>query len=139
MTGKKEDMEIVFPGGKKVDAFYKGFKIETDQAKHHGGGASAPAPFDLFITSFGTCAGIYVLEFCEKRGFPPEKIKLYLKTERDTESGMLNRIKIEIALPHDFPEKYKKAVVKAAELCTVTRHLLKPPVIDVSTRTGEQR
>jgi len=34
-------------------------------------------------------------------------------------------------LPPDFPEKYKEAAIKAAEQCTVKKHLLKPPVINV--------
>lgn len=67
-------MEIIFPGGKKVNALYKGFTIETDQSKSDEGEASAPAPFDLFLASIGTCAGIYVIRFFEKRELstPPD-------------------------------------------------------------------
>jgi len=130
----KKEMIIVFPGGKKVDAHYKGFKIETDQSERSGGKGSAPAPFDLFITSIGTCAGIYVLSFCQERNIPTHNIKLVLRTERNHETRMIARIEIEIQLPPEFPEKYKRAVVKAAELCTVTRHLYNPPVFDVHTK-----
>lgn len=129
-----KDMEIVFPGGKKVDALYKGFKIETDQSKCNGGEASRPAPFDLFLASLGTCAGIYVLRFCQERGIPTDKIKLILRTERNKETWMITRIKIEIQLPPEFPEKYKQAVIKAAELCAVTKHLFDPPKIVVSAK-----
>ena len=130
----KQDMEIVFPGGKKVDAHYKGFKIETDQSKRSGGKGSAPAPFDLFLTSIGTCAGIYVLSFCQERKILADKIKLVLRTERNRESWMVTKIEIEIQVPPEFPAKYREAVVKAAELCTVTKHLYNPPVFDVHTR-----
>ena len=134
----KKDMEIIFPGGKKVDALYKGFEIKTDQSKRSGGEGSAPAPFDLFLTSIGTCAGIYVLSFCQERDIPADKIKLILRTERDRESWMITEIKIEIQLPPEFPEKYKEAVVKAAELCTVTKHMYNPPAINIYTeiKTG---
>ena len=30
-------MEITFPGGKKVDALFKGFTIQTDQLERDGG------------------------------------------------------------------------------------------------------
>ncbi len=133
----KRDMEIVFPGGKKVDAFYKGFKIETDQSERSGGRGSAPAPFDLFLTSIGTCAGIYVLSFCQERNIRSDEMKLILSTERDQKSKMINIIKIEIQLPSEFPVKYKEAIVKAAELCTVTKHLYNPPVFDVCTKIQE--
>ena len=127
----KKDMEIIFPGGKKVDALYKGFEIKTDQSRRSGGEGSAPAPFDLFLTSIGTCAGIYVLSFCQERDIPADKIKLILHTERDRESWMITEIKIEIQLSPEFPAKYKEAVVKAAELCTVTKHLYDPPAVNV--------
>ena len=53
------DMKVYFPGGKRVYADYGGFTIETDQPARGGGDDSAPAPFDLFLASIGTCAGIY--------------------------------------------------------------------------------
>lgn len=130
----KKDMEIVFPGGRKVNALYKGFTIQTDQPKYAGGEGSGPAPFDLFLASLGTCAGIYVLRFCQERNIPNDDIKLILSTERDQKSKMINKIKIEIQLPSEFPVKYKEAVVKAAELCTVTKHLYNPPVFDVCAK-----
>ena len=131
------DMEIVFPGGQKVDAFYKGFRIETDQAKRHGGEASAPAPFDLFLASLGTCAGIYVLNFCRERSIPTEEVRLVLRTERNRETRMIQRINVEIRLPSAFPSKYREAVVKAAELCTVTKHLFNPPEMVVEAKINE--
>lgn len=127
------NMEIVFPGGKQVDALYKGFTIKTDQPEYRGGEGSAPAPFDLFLTSIGTCAGFYVLAFCQKRDISTDKIRIILRTEKDVEVNMINKISIEIQLPQDFPDKYKDAIIKAAEACTITKHLQKPPVIDIYT------
>ncbi|HSO23567.1 MAG TPA: hypothetical protein VLT81_11690, partial [Chondromyces sp.] len=60
-------MTVRFPGGARVEADYNGFEIATDQARDSGGEASAPEPFDLFLASIATCAGIYVLRFCQKR------------------------------------------------------------------------
>ncbi|NQT85016.1 OsmC family protein [bacterium] len=131
------DMEIVFPGGKKVDALYKGFTIKTDQAPYAGGDGSAPAPFDLFLVSIGTCAGVYVLSFCQKRDIPTDRVKLILKTEKDRKKRMLSRIEIEIQLPEGFPEKYREAVIRSAELCAVTKHMYDPPRIDVRATIGE--
>ncbi len=133
------NMEIVFPGGKKVDAIYKGFTIRTDQPKYSGGDGSAPAPFDLFLASIGTCVGIYVLVFCQERSIPIEEVKLILQTERNKETKMIRKITIEIQLPSEFPEKYKEAMIKAAELCSVKKHLYNPPLFDIYTKTRETR
>jgi len=85
------DMEIVFPGGKRVDANYKGFNIKTDQSTFAGGENSAPAPFDYFLVSIGTCAGIYVLSFCQQRNISTEGIKIIQRLIRNEQLKKLKR------------------------------------------------
>ena len=126
-------MEIYFDGNKKVNANYKGFIIKTDQPVKAGGDNTAPAPFDLFLASMGTCAGIYVKLFCDQRQIPTDNIKLIQTTEFNNETHLIGKVKIDIKLPADFPEKYKNAVINAANLCTVKKHLFNPPAIEVVT------
>lgn len=124
------DMEVFFPGNLKVHARYKGFVIETDQAQKDGGEGSAPAPFDLFLASLGTCAGLYVLSFLQKRELPLEGAGLVMSTERDPETKLVTKVKLEIKVPAGFPEKYRQAVIRAAETCAVKRHLDIPPAFE---------
>ena len=128
------DMRISFPGGKKVDAEYKGFTIRTDQSVMSGGDGSAPAPFDLFLASIGTCAGVYILRFCQERNIPTRNINLLLKTQRDSESKRIKKISIDINLPQDFPEKYENAVRQTADLCAVKKHIIKAPEFEINTK-----
>lgn len=128
------DMKIFFPGGKKVNAIYKGFTIKTDQSEDDGSRGSAPAPFDLFLASIGTCTGIYVLLFCQARHIPTERLKLILHTERNEETKLISKIDIEIQLPEEFPEKYMDQLVRVAEKCTVKKNLGSPPVFDIYTK-----
>lgn len=127
------DMKVYFPGNKRVYADYKGFTIETDQPAHGGGDDSAPAPFDLFIASIGTCAGIFMLGFMQQRNIPTEGAGITLRTERDPETKLVSNITLDLHLPPEFPEKYKDAVINAVELCTVKRHLHQPPTFTVNT------
>lgn len=130
------DMEIYFPGNKKVYADYKGFTIATDQPERAGGDGTAPAPFDLFLASIGTCAGIYVLGFMQQRGLDPAGTSLSMSLEHDPEAHLVSKVKMEIKLPADFPEKYKEAVIRAADLCAVKRHLHQPPTFEITTTIG---
>jgi putative redox protein len=116
-------IEVIFAGNKKVNARIDGFLIETDQAVHAGGDASAPQPFTLFLASLATCAGIYVKSFCDQRNIPTDAIHLTMETVKDPLAKMIARIEIRIHVPMDFPEKYEQAVINAAELCAVKRHL----------------
>ena len=126
------DMEVYFPGNKRVHARYKGFVIETDQPVGAGGDDSAPAPFDLFIASLGTCAGIYVLSFMEQRGLSTEGAGITVSLERDPETRLVSKVSLQIKLPPDFPPKYVDAVIRAAEMCAVKRHLENPPVLETT-------
>ena len=125
-------MEIFFEDGKKVNADFNGHIIKTDQPIQAGGGGTAPAPFDLFLASIGTCAGIYVKSFCDQRGIPSDKIRIIQTMEYNQETRLIGSIKLEIKLPADFPEKYKDAVINSANLCTVKKHLLNAPEIKVT-------
>jgi putative redox protein len=126
-------MEITFDGGKVVTAHTSQHSIKTDQPASHGGENSAPSPFELFLASIGTCAGIYVKSFCVNRKISTESIKIIQTTEYDKESGLPVNIKIDIKLPGDFPEIYKEAVVRAAQLCKVKKTIANPPLFEVIT------
>lgn len=126
------EMIITLEGKATVTAHYNGHIIITDQPQPSSDN-SAPAPFDLFLASIGTCAGIYVKSFCSQRGIPTNNIKLVQTIEIDPMKHMVSKINLDIQLPVDFPEKYKSAVIHAAELCTVKKHLHNPPVISVSS------
>ena len=130
------DMEVYFPGGKKVNARYKGFTVETDQPVAEGGDNSAPSPFDLFMLSIGTCAGYYVLTFLQQRGLSTEGAGLTLRRDIDPATHLPSKVYMDIKLPADFPEKYRDAVVRTAEGCTVKRALKSPPAFETTATIG---
>lgn len=120
-------MEITFPGNKKVNASFHGFEIKTDQPEFAGGDNSAPTPFDLFLASLGTCAGIFLISFFQNRNLSSEGLKLELDFEWNKEKHLLDKVKFTVTLPKDFPEKYIDAVKKSIDLCTVKRTIANPP------------
>lgn len=131
-------MEIVvdFPGGVRVNAQFGPFTVATDQPPP-GGEGTAPSPFDVFLASLAACAGYFVLRFCQQRDISTEGLRVVQRTETDPETHMVSKIKIEIQLPSNFPDKYKDAVIRSADQCTVKRHLLRPPAFDIYTVTND--
>jgi putative redox protein len=127
------EMTVDFPGGSRVDAHFGGFTVATDQPPE----ASAPTPFAMFLSSIATCAGIYVLGFCQQRGLPTEDIRIVQRSHRDPATSMIGNIDIEIIVPPTFPEKYRSSLIRAAELCAVKKHIEKPPAFDITTRVLE--
>jgi putative redox protein len=126
-------MEITFDGGKVVTAHFHGHSIRTDQPVANGGENSAPSPFDLFLASIGTCAGVYVKSFCDNRKIPTDGIKVIQHAEYDKETGLPTDINIEIQLPEGFPEKYIASVVSVAELCKVKKTIIAQPKFQITS------
>lgn len=123
--------KITLEGNKKISAQVREFTLQTDQPAEDGGENAAPTPFELFLASIGTCAGFFIASFCQSRSIPTENISIVQTVYRDDVTHMVGKITLDVTLPPDFPQKYKAAVIKAADACTVKRHLLLPPEIEV--------
>lgn len=124
-------MEILvdFPGGSRVDAHFGNYSIPTDQPP----AASAPTPFAVFLSSIGTCAGIYVLGFCRQRNLSTDGIQIVERIHSNPLNSMVEKIELEIQIPPSFPEKYRDSLIRSAELCAVKKHLENPPTFSITT------
>lgn len=126
------EIVVTHGGQKKIDATVNGFTIHTDQSKEYGGESTAPEPFALFLSSLATCAGIYVVGFCQTRDIPTDGIRLVQDHKFDEKTGRLLAIDLRVEVPPDFPAKYHKSLIKAAKYCTVKRTIEEPPPMEVS-------
>ena len=131
------EMEISFPGGKKVDSHFKGFSVHTDQPQKVGGDGTAPSPTELFLASIGTCAGYFAIIFCDKRKLNTDGLKMRVDFQANKKTYMIENVVVKITLPPDFPEKYKDALIKAIDLCHVKKHFTDPPEFEYLTAIAE--
>lgn len=129
------EVVVSLNGGRKVTAHLpEGFTIITDQPLDEGGGGSAPTPFDYFLASLATCAGVYVSDFCSHRDIPVDDITLHQDAKwsvDDKGKHHLESVALRIKLPDNFPEKYRRAIVRVAEMCAVKQTILNPPAFSV--------
>ena len=130
---KRSLVEVSFPDGKKIDAKIGEFTINTDQAIANGGDESAPEPFQLFLASIATCAGIYALSFCQSRNIPPDGMSLSMECDWDEDKKRYPKMSIDLRLPEGFDEKYREAVVRSMDLCSVKKHMMDPPEFEITT------
>ncbi len=120
------NLKVKFPGGLRVDAEYGPFTIPTNQD------GSAPPPFALFLASIGTCAGIYVLSFCMQRGISTEGLEITQDMDINPLTNTIRKVTLDIHLPENFPEKYKDAVIRAADQCAVKKHFEETPEFEIN-------
>jgi ribosomal protein S12 methylthiotransferase accessory factor len=123
----KETIHVCFPGGKRVDATIGGMTIHTDQPVANGGEGQAPEPFQLFMVAIATCVGIYALEFCHVREIPTNEMALTMRYEYEAKTGLCERLLIDLKVPPEFPEKYRAAVVRVMDHCSVKKMMMNPP------------
>jgi putative redox protein len=130
------DIRVTFPGGRRVDASFGNHVLHTDQTPEHGGEGAFPEPYDLFLASLATCAGVYVLGFCLARGISTEGIEIVQRHRFAGDTHRLESVELELSLPAAFPDKYRAAVVRAAEGCKVRKTLATPPDVHVTLSTA---
>ncbi len=127
------EMIIDFPGGSRVDAHFGKFTVATDQPP----AAGAPTPFAVFLSSIGTCAGIYVLGFCQQRGIPTDGVRIVQHVYSNPLTHMVDKIDLDIQVSSNFPDKYRDSLIRSAELCAVKKHLENPPAFEITTTKVE--
>lgn len=114
-------VSVDFPANKQVDARILGHHIPTDQSPSNGGEGLAPEPFQLFLASIATCAGIYAVSFCQERGLPAP-LGLDMDIARE-EGGLISSLTLVLRVESDFPAKYDRAIARAMGLCAVKKQL----------------
>jgi ribosomal protein S12 methylthiotransferase accessory factor len=125
-------MEVRFPGNLAVEAKVGNFVVRTDQPAAAGGDESAPSPYGLFLASLATCAGYFAVRFCRERDIDTEGMVLTASFERDSANHRLEKTSLHLTLPIGFPEKYKKAIIRAMDECTVKKAIQDPPAFEVT-------
>ena len=124
-------MEIQFGQGKRIDAVFNGFRVNTDQSVKQGGGGSAPTPYEYFLSSLGTCAGIFVYSFCQSRKIPTDGLKMNLTFAFNPKEHIVEQVNVHVDTPSDFPEKYQAAIIRAIDQCAVKKSLSMPPQFNI--------
>lgn len=134
--GNTTTLSVSLPGGRRVDAKVGNHVVRTDQPKDNGGEDTAPSPFELFLTSIGTCAGIFIQGFCARRDIPYRDIRIEQRMDF-SEDGTLKAVDLEVLLPAGFPEKYREAIVKVAEQRSVKKAIAAQPHFKVTTTLAQ--
>lgn len=124
-------IEVSFPGGKRVDAQIGDRVISTDQSRRQGGSDSAPGPFDLFLASIATCAGVYALAFCHARDLPTEGLKIRQEVIDDPAARLPGEIRLHVTPPLGFPEALRPALLRAIGACKVKKTIAHAPAFEI--------
>jgi len=125
-------IEVNLLAGQQLKASFGEHEIISDQSVNAGGKAEHPEPFDYFLASMPLCAAFYMRKFCQQRDISTEGLKVVQNNENIGEDHYKKKITLEVTIPEDFPTKYKKALLAAANTCTVKKVVQAMPEFEIS-------
>lgn len=127
---------VTWNGGARFTADIRGHKVPVDQPAKGGGDDSAPMPVELLPASLGTCVALYVQRFLATRSIDASGLSVQVTAVGAANPNRLARFDVDVNIPGGVPEKYREAVKRAAEGCTVHHTLAQPPEITVAITEG---
>jgi ribosomal protein S12 methylthiotransferase accessory factor len=125
-------IEVTMLDGQKLKASFGEYEIISDQSREAGGQEQYPEPFSYFLASMPLCAAFYIRKFCEQRDICTNGIKVFQDNSSIGEDKYQKKFSISVELPSSFPKKYKKAVMAAANTCTVKKVVQAMPEFEIS-------
>jgi len=127
---------VSWDGGVRFTADIRGHKLTVDQPRRGGGEDSAPTPLELVPAALGTCVALYVQQFLTTRSLDPTGMTVEVNAVGAANPNRVSRFEVEVKIPGGVPEKYRDAVKRAAEGCTVHHTLTQGPEIAVTVAEG---
>ena len=126
------EISVTMLAGQKLQASFGKHKIISDQSINMGGQEEYPEPFDYFLASMPLCAAFYIRKFCQQRDISTQGIQVSQANESLSEEKFKKQLRLTVKLPDDFPVKYRKAVLAAANSCTVKKVIQAMPEFEIS-------
>ncbi|NQY64999.1 MAG: OsmC family protein [Alteromonadaceae bacterium] len=124
-------IEVSLLEGQQLQAKFGEHLLISDQSKSVGGQEQYPEPFDYFLASMPLCAAFFIRKFCEQRELSTEGIKVTQNNENTGDEKHKKKMMLSVELPDNFPNKYRKALLSAANTCTVKKVIQAMPEFEI--------
>jgi uncharacterized OsmC-like protein len=125
---------VVHHGDDQFDIVVRGHRITVDQPEEVGGQDTAATPTELFVSALAACVGFYARRFLARHRLP-EHVEVDCKWWMDKAPSRVGAVEISVSVPYLPPDKVDR-FQKAIEHCTVHNTLLRPPHVEISTKTS---
>jgi putative redox protein len=111
---------------KRVEVQVGNHTLITDHKEDRGGMDAGPSMGATFLAGLVACTASTLRGYCKQHELPiPEKV--IANVELDDDSETVSSVTFDVVVPADFPENRYKALIKAADYCTMKIWWLHPP------------
>ena len=80
------------------------------------------SPGRLFLATLGACAGLYAVRFCQRHDIPYQGLTIRVDDQSAESPPRVAAAQISLTFPQPIPDKYRGAVLRAADQCYVKHH-----------------
>ncbi len=126
------EVDILYAGGKQFEAVARDHVITIDQPFDDFGGDRGMTPPELFLSSLGSCAAYYVVEYLNARRLPSEGTRVRVRGVKGGKPTRIVSLALDIEVPRlTLDDRTRRGLEAAAQLCLVHQTLQNPPHVDV--------
>jgi putative redox protein len=122
---------VTWDGGVRFTADVRGHKLTVDQPPQGGGQDAGPMPLELLPASLATCVALYVQQFLVTRGLDAAGMQVQVAAKGAANPNRIGRFEVMVSVPNGVPERYRDALIRTAQSCTVHHTLMHTPEIAV--------
>jgi uncharacterized OsmC-like protein/alpha/beta superfamily hydrolase len=129
--------------GFRTDMFVSGHALVADEPESVGGTAQGPTPYDYLLAALGSCTGMTVQMYAQRKGWPLEAAVVRLDHRKvhaedcvhcDESERKIDRFEREVELIGDLDEEQRRRLLEISERCPVHRTLEGEAVIETRLR-----
>jgi putative redox protein len=131
--------------GYVTDIMAAGHGLVADEPVSMGGTDKGPAPFDLLMAGLGTCKGMTLRMYSDRKQWPLEGVTVKLNHKKidaadcetcQTKEGQLDQFECEIELSGPLDDQQKKRLLQIADHCPVHRTLHSEIIVKSKLKTS---
>ena len=127
-------MQISFLSKTKLQAKAGSHTVISDQPKSASGTDEGMDPVNLFLAGYGCCVAIFISGLLSRRNVDLSKCGIRLEKTMADNPRRISGINVEIELPDDLSDSDKRAILKAAGMCTIHNTLHSNPQITIGLK-----
>jgi putative redox protein len=122
---------VRFLDGVRFEAEARGHKVLCDQPTDNGGADSGMTPPEFLLSSLGTCAAYYALQYLKTRNLSTHGLTVKVEAGKAAHPARLDNFHILIDVPGLEDPRHREGVVRAAKNCLIHNTMLHTPSIEI--------
>jgi len=123
---------VRFLDGVRFEAEARGHTVLCDQPFENGGQDSGMTPPEFLLTSLGTCAGYYALQYLRARQLKTAGLVVKVEAGKAAQPARMDNFRILIEVPGMDDPRHRDGVIRAAKNCLIHNTMLHAPSIEIA-------